>query len=107
MFRKMRGVHLPPDKQGYLFFLCRNYKDLPEETTERIDALCDALSKGEAAYRDALFDLLTSKKSVVAISMERAVGQTKLYELRRAYYEAWYRGAGGTLPAPDRERGGK
>ena len=32
MFRKMRGVHLPPDKQGYLFFLCRNYKDLPEES---------------------------------------------------------------------------
>lgn len=91
MFRKMRGVHVPPDKQGLLFFLCRNYKDLKEEDKERINQLCELASGGIDVYRAALFDVLTSKKSVTAISIEHSVGQTKLYEMRREFYETWYK----------------
>lgn len=96
MFRKMRGVHVPPDKQGLLFFLCRNYKDLPEKTQQRINELCDSISEGERAYRAALFDMLTTRESVVSISMKHAVSQSTLYKLRRKFYETWYKEEAGS-----------
>lgn len=91
MFRKMRGVKVPPDRQGLLFFTCRNYNDLPQSTKCRINDLCDMISEGDQAYRAALFDMLTTKNSVVNISMKHAVSQSTLYKLRRRFYEAWYR----------------
>lgn len=96
MFRKMHGVKVSHDRQGLLFFTCRNYNDLPEETRSRIDALCDSISGGERAYRAALFDMLTTRDSVVSISMKHAVSQSTLYKLRRRFYEAWYKEEAGS-----------
>lgn len=80
-----------PDKQGFLFFMCRNYNDLPEKTRNKINELCDSISAGCKPYRNALFDMLTTRESVVSISIKHSVGQTKLYEMRREFYEAWYK----------------
>ena len=91
MFRKMRGVKVPPDRQGLLFFTCRNYNDLPEYPKSKIDNLCDLISEGEQAYRAALFDMLTTKDSVVSISIKHSVSQSTLYKLRRRFYETWYK----------------
>lgn len=96
MFRKMRGVKVPPDRQGFLFFTCRNYRDLPEEVKNRIDSLCDTISRGSDVYRAALFALLTTRESVTSISLRYAVGQTKLYDMRREFYETWYKKEAGS-----------
>lgn len=90
MFRKMRGIRLKEDQQGYLFFLCRTYQDQPKETQEKINGICCKVSS-EPAYCKALFDVLTTKKSIVEISMQYCVGQTTLYNLRRKFYETWYK----------------
>lgn len=91
MFRKMRGVRVAADKQGLLFFLCRNYRWLPEEMRGKIDKLCAEVSGGDPTYRSALFDTLTTHDSITAICIRHPVGKTKLYELRRMFYEAWYK----------------
>ena len=91
MFRKMRGVRVHPDKQGFLFFLCRNYKDLPEKTQQRINELCDSISDGCDAYKNALFAVLTTKEGVTKISVKYSVSQTKLYDMRKKFYETWYK----------------
>ena len=87
----MRGVDVPPDKQGLLFFTCRNYINLSEDVRRRIDELCWKISKGDESYRAALFDLLTTHESVTSISMRHCVGQTTIYRLRKEFYEEWYR----------------
>ena len=92
MFRKMRGVDLPEKKQGLLFFVCQNYEEQPERVRQRIRRLCDRISGGEEAYRAALFDMLTTRESVTALSLRHNVSAAKLYDLRREFYEAWYHG---------------
>ena len=87
----MRGVRVPADKQGLLFFMCRNYSDMPQKTRDKIDYICDKASCGVEPYRKALFAMLTTRDSVTAISMKFCVGQTKLYDMRRQFYELWYK----------------
>ena len=52
MFKKMRGCPLSYDKQGYIYFLCKNYSSLPQPTQDKIKRLCDDVA---AEYSSALF----------------------------------------------------
>lgn len=87
----MRSVKVPHDKQGLLFFTCRNYINMPEETRRKIDDLCWQISKGDEAYRSALFDMLTTNRGVDQICMKHFVRQKTLYDMRKQFYEEWYK----------------
>lgn len=91
MFRVLRGVRVAPDRQGLLYFICRNYREQPPRVRRKIDRMCQRIGGGEPAYTAALFDALTTHDTVTAISLRHAVSPTKIYELRRAFYEDWYR----------------
>ena len=90
MFRKMRGIGLSEEKQGLLFFTCRDYRNQRAEVQVRVRRLCDEVGGEEKAYRKALFELLTTRESVTALSLKHGVSTTKLYDLRRTFYEKWY-----------------
>lgn len=85
-FKKMRGCKLSYDKQGYIYFLCKNYAAQPEEVKKKIRTLCDEVA-GE--YSAALFSVLTSPKGVRRSAVEHYVSERQLYELRRKFYERW------------------
>lgn len=74
-----------------LFFTCRDYVDQPEWVQKKIDNVCDHVSGGEKAYKDALFGMLTTRESVTALTMRHCVSATKLYDMRRRFYENWYK----------------
>lgn len=82
----MRGVDLPYIKQGLIYFTCRNYKDQPVEIRHKIINLCLACGKD---HYQALFDVVTSSKSMVQISMDHHICQTQLYLMRKKFYENW------------------
>lgn len=87
MFRKRRGIHIPYNKQGLIYFTCVNVKDMPQEVQQKILNLCIEVA-GED-YK-ALYEVVTNdKKSVLSISLEYFINEKRLYRLRKEFYEKW------------------
>ena len=87
MFKKRRGIHIPYNKQGLIYFICVNVKDMPQEVQQKILNLCI-----EVAGQDykALYEVVTNdRKSVLSISFEYFINEKRLYKLRKEFYEKW------------------
>ena len=86
-FKKRRGVHIPYNKQGLIYFTCVNVKDMPEEVQKKILNLCVEVA-GE--HYVALYTMLTDDtKNVHGIAMEYHLSETQLYHYRKKFYESW------------------
>lgn len=87
MFRKRRGIHIPYNKQGLIYFTCVNVKEMPEDVQQKILNLC--IEVGKEDYK-ALYEVVTNdKKSILSISLEYFLNEKKLYRLRKEFYEKW------------------
>lgn len=87
MFKKRRGIHIPYNKQGLIYFTCVNYKAMPEHIQDKIMRLCHEVGKEHA---EVLFEVVTnSNKSIRSLSMEYNISETQLYHYRKKFYEAW------------------
>lgn len=85
-FRKLRGVKLPYIRQGLIRFTCLNYAEQAPDVREKIDRLC-AAAGGD--YASALFDVMCTGSSIVAISMRHHVSESTLYRARVRFYAMW------------------
>ena len=72
------------DRQGYIYFVSRLYKELPQDDQEHIRRLC-AECGGE--YRDALFEFVTTDASATALCMRHYISKPTLYRCVKKYYE--------------------
>jgi len=88
-FRKLRGVDLPEEKQGLIRYICLNEAHQPRRVREKIQRLCEECG---GAYSAALWDVMCTEKSIVAIAREHYVSESKLYQLRKEFYENWFGG---------------
>lgn len=87
MFKKRRGIHIPYNKQGLIYFTCVNVKDMPQEVQQKILNLC--IEVGKEDYK-ALYEVMTNdKKSILSISLEYYLNEKRLYKLRKEFYEKW------------------
>ena len=87
LFKKRRGVHIPYNKQGLIYFTCVNYKDMPEHLKQKIVNLCQEVGK---QHSDVLYKVVTdSNKSIRSLSMEYHISERQLYNYRKKFYEAW------------------
>ncbi|MCK9477985.1 MAG: hypothetical protein M0R40_00600 [Firmicutes bacterium] len=86
MFRKKRGINLSHDQQGFIYFTCLTYREQTDEVQRKILNLCTDVA-GE--YYQALFDVLTTHKSIVEISLNHSVSESNLYRFRKKFYESW------------------
>ena len=87
-FRKLRGVRLSEEKQGLIRYTCLNYASRPKWEQEKIRHLCD---EHGGQHSRALFEVMTTQKSITGIARAYAVSDSVLYERRKAFYEGWYR----------------
>ena len=85
-FKKMRGCTLSYDKQGYIYFVCKNYHTQRGEVKAKIRSLCDEVG---GAYSAALFRVLTTNVSIRRAAMEGYLSERLLYDLRVKFYERW------------------
>lgn len=86
-FKKLRSVDLPEEKQGLVRYICLNCDRQPKRIQDKIQRLCDDVG---GAYSDALRQVMCSRKSITAISREHYVSETKLYAMRKVFYEKWF-----------------
>ncbi|MBQ6614267.1 MAG: hypothetical protein IIX18_02995 [Clostridia bacterium] len=87
MFKKRRGIHIPYNKQGLIYFTCMDVKNQPPEMQDKILNLC--MSVGEEDWQ-ALYELVTdSTQSVTALALKYFINEKRLYKLRKEFYESW------------------
>lgn len=86
-FKKRRGIHLPYNKQGLIYFTCVNAEDMPDEINNKIVRICNEVGK---EYSDVLYRVMTdSNRSIRSLAMEYHISESQLYDYRRKFYEAW------------------
>lgn len=87
MFKKRRGIHIPYNKQGLIYFTCMDIKNQPVHIQDKILNLC--MEVGGEDYK-ALYEVLTNDaKSVLGISLEYFINEKKLYKMRKNFYKKW------------------
>lgn len=87
MFKKRRGIKLPYNKQGLIYFTCVNVKDMPDEVQEKIRTICDEVGK---EYSDVLYKVVTdSTRSIRSLAIEYHTSEMNLYRYRKKFYEMW------------------
>ena len=87
LFKKRRGIHIPYNKQGLIYFTCMNVKDMPEDVQQKILNLC--IEVGGQHYR-ALYTMLTDdSKNIHGVAMDFHISETQLYLYRKNFYEKW------------------
>ena len=84
MFRFKSGVKVGYNRQGYIYFTSRLYKDLPEEDQRVILNLC--LEHGGESYQ-ALFEFVTTDATATAVCMKHCLSKSTLHRMVRRYYE--------------------
>ena len=84
MFRYKRGVKADYNRQGYIYFTSRRYRELDEAAQQKILNLC--LEHGGECYQ-ALFEFVTTDASATALAMRHHMDKTTLYRKVRKYYE--------------------
>ena len=87
-FKKLRGVDLPEEKQGLVRYICLNCDSQPKRLQDKIQRLCDDVG---GAYSAALREVMCGRKSITAISREFFVSESKLYDMRKVFYEKWFK----------------
>lgn len=85
-FKKLRGVDLPEEKQGLIRYTCLTVQEQPLSVQNKIRRLCGECG-GE--YSAALWDVMCSNRNIVEIAQRHFVSERILYDLRKAFYEAW------------------
>ena len=87
MFKKRRGIHIPYEQQGLIYFTCVNHKDMPDEIQDKIQRLCQEVGK---EYADVLYKVVTdNKRSIRSLAIEYHISERQLYHYRKKFYEAW------------------
>lgn len=87
LFKKRRGIHIPYNKQGLIYFTCMNIKDMPEDIQRKILNLC--IEVGGQHYQ-ALYTMLTDdSKNIHGVAMDFHISETQLYLYRKKFYEKW------------------
>lgn len=87
MFKKRRGIRLSYNRQGLIYFICMNIRDMPEEVQQKVKELCAEVGGCDS---EALYEVITNdRQSIVGISLKYYISEKKLYRMRKEFYEAW------------------
>ena len=92
-FKKIRSVRVDYYTQGLIYFLCAAYGNtyrrvrLPEWIKKMIRDVCNDVGRGREGYGSAIFALMTTRKSVDAVSREFYLSKETVYRLRKEFYE--------------------
>ena len=89
LFRKRKGIHIPYNKQGLIHFTCLDIENQSTEVKEKIISLCKEISEKNKEDYKALYDIVTSDKSIISISRKYYISERKLYAMRKQFYEKW------------------
>lgn len=88
MFRYKKSVPVSYERQGYIYFASRCYKELPPTQQQKILNMC---IEAGGEYYQALFEFVTTDVGATAVCMEHHLSRSTLERVVRKYYESFPR----------------
>jgi hypothetical protein len=85
-FRYKKSIPLDYDRQGYVYFVSRRYRFLPQSMKRGIRELCREVG-GE--YHQALFSFVTTDTGSTEICTKHYLSPSTLERLVQKYYTAF------------------
>lgn len=82
-FRYRSGLGLSYERQGFVYFASRTYKEQPKRVRDKIDRLCRECG-GEHA--DALREFVTTDAEAAAVCRKHFMSTRTLYRATRNYF---------------------
>ena len=86
MFRYKKSIPASYERQGYIYFTSRLYRELPPKKQRRIVELCAVCGEKYAA---ALLEFVTTSAGADAICMRHHLSRATLERVVRRYYRAF------------------
>lgn len=83
MFRYKTGIGVSYNRQGYIYFASRMYRELPEGKRRKLEALCRRCG-GESWQ--ALLAFVTSDAGADAVCDRHYLSRSTLHRMVRRYY---------------------
>lgn len=84
--RKLRGVRVSRNRQGFIRYACLTYDEQPKGMRNKIDRL---LRECGGSYDAALREVMCGEDSITAIALRHYVSESTLYRMRKNFYESW------------------
>ena len=85
-FRYNPKINISYDRQGYIYFTSKMYKNLPQKRKQEIWSLCKECG---GAYAAALLKFVTTDLSQTAVCMSHNLSSSTLRRSVRRYYESF------------------
>lgn len=86
MFRYKKSVPVSYERQEYIYFASRLYRELTEEQQRKLLNLC--LQCG-GEYYQALFEFVTTDAGATTVCMKHFLSRSTLERAVRRYYESF------------------
>ena len=84
MFRFKSGVKVDYNRQGYIYFTSRLYKELQPDAQRKILNLC---TEHGGEHYQALLECVTTDATATALCRKHYISKNTLYRCVRKYYE--------------------
>ena len=85
-FRFKRAIPVSYDRQGFIFFTSKRYRELSAEERKRIRQLC---AKAGGEHRDALLEFVTTDTTSALVCAKHYLSESTLERAVKRYYIAF------------------
>ena len=82
-FKYKKGIPLPYNRQGYVYFVSKNYRQLPPQRRRMIDRLIEQIG---GSFAEALRAYILGQANYTAIEAKYHCSASQLYRLVKEYY---------------------
>lgn len=86
VFRFKKAIPVSYDRQGFIYFFSRRYRELGAEERKRIRQIC---AKAGGEYREAVLEFVTTSAGAAAVCMKHNISVSTLERAVRRYYIAF------------------
>ena len=86
MYRYKRSIPCSYERQGYIYFVSKLYRELSERDQMKIRKLCEQCGR---EHKKALFDFVTTDATATEICMKNYLSRSTLERIVRKYYRAF------------------
>ena len=88
-FRHKADLRIPYETQGLIYFLCQNYRILPESEQKKIRDICDKVSKNNGWYFNAIYEAMTTTNGILRIALRHYVSEGVVRRLKLRFYKEY------------------
>ena len=88
-FKYMPSLSQSYERQGEIFFTCRNYHNLLPHQQQRIRDICEEAAGGNGFKRAALLEFMTTGASWRYVCIRYYISDSTLERMRKEFYRLW------------------